>query len=213
MKKYIVIVSVVIILAVVGGAGWYLKERRTEGNPPVTATENLPSDIENQKSAIINTDDWQTYRNEEYGFEVKYPREWEIKNSNPVFESIITLASPETARNIKEAVGRGRSTEIPRGDIVISIIDTKGQKLIDYLNYNLEIQKSGVSYIDLVKFNEMAFYDYVAYEALLGGVGSYYAVYIEDDQKVYRILFELKADKNQLSDEESKIINSFKFIN
>jgi len=34
----------------------------------------------NSSTDEIDISDWLTYRNEEYGFEVKYPREWEIKD-------------------------------------------------------------------------------------------------------------------------------------
>jgi len=214
MKKSTLIASVIIIFALIGGGVvWYAKNKPESVNPPAMGNENQPAEIKNQKSEIINTDDWQTYRNEEYGFEVRYPREWTIKDGNPVFEGIITLTSPETEKNIQEAVGRGRATEIPGGDIVISVVDTEGKNLENYLNYNLEIQKSGLSRIDLVKFNKTEFNNYVAYEALLGGFSAYYTIYIENDQKVYRILFELKANKDELNDAENTIIDSFEFIN
>lgn len=72
-KKIIISIVAVIILTLIGGGVWYWQKSETV-NPPVTENEN-------PKSETINTDDWQTYRNEEYGFEVKYPSTWLLNNT------------------------------------------------------------------------------------------------------------------------------------
>ena len=44
--------------------------------------ENLKID---EKEETEEISDWKTYRNEEYGFEVKYPKEWSTTNPNTQF--------------------------------------------------------------------------------------------------------------------------------
>ena len=73
--KYILIV--IILAAAVGGGilgyrYWCIQEyevRIPEIKPPGIVFEN-------------ETADWKTYRNEEYGFEIKYPKEWLIIEDN-----------------------------------------------------------------------------------------------------------------------------------
>jgi len=101
MKKPVIITIIfVIILALIGGGVfWYLKEKDKPANPPVTENENQPSEnpkseITNPKSEIINTDDWLTYRNEEYGFEFNYPSNL-LRSKNEYYNVVLsnTLAN------------------------------------------------------------------------------------------------------------------------
>ena len=99
-KAIITVVIAVVVLAAVGGAVWYatrpsLRQGGQENNPVVTENNGQGSqdsnNIENNQlqgevvgspAADVDTSNWQTYRNEEYGFEVRYPEGWGIKEEN-----------------------------------------------------------------------------------------------------------------------------------
>lgn len=64
MKKSIIVLVIVVALVVVG-AVWAFNTNRA------VAPEN--GVVQNGE---VDTSDWQTYRNEELGFEFRYPKEW-----------------------------------------------------------------------------------------------------------------------------------------
>ncbi len=70
----------------------------------------------------VDTANWQTYRNEEYGFEFKYPEDWKVLNWNDDSIQgrnweIVALYSPET--DINEI----RDTDIPSNIFFVHIED------------------------------------------------------------------------------------------
>ncbi len=74
--------DIIVVIAVVGLIFAYLAYGKSRSNtvtpePVATSTpvsEITPFDFE---GVLVDTSDWQTYRNEEYGYEFKYPRGWE----------------------------------------------------------------------------------------------------------------------------------------
>jgi hypothetical protein len=80
-KKNIVALGIVLILAVVVGGFWVWK-----GDQKVKLIEEQGQDQNQQQGedqqAEVDMSDWNTYRNEEYGFEINHPNNWMVVVKN-----------------------------------------------------------------------------------------------------------------------------------
>lgn len=62
------LISIILAVVIVGGLAWWASAYRAAqvSNPPPPAVNNLPTPPD-------QTANWNTYRNEEWGVEFKYP--------------------------------------------------------------------------------------------------------------------------------------------
>jgi len=71
--KILLVIFGVIMISAVGYGIWKMnQDKKISSKTPELVT---PQKVQTQE---IDTSDWKTYRNEEYGFEMKYPKEWKV---------------------------------------------------------------------------------------------------------------------------------------
>jgi hypothetical protein len=58
----VIAIIIVVVLAIIGGGVWYVVSKNQPSSSPTGEEDQYK--------------DWKTYRNEEYGFEFRYPKEW-----------------------------------------------------------------------------------------------------------------------------------------
>ena len=86
------IIIVILVLILVGGAIWALSTRTQE--EPVMPEEKITEEVED-KAADTSTSSvqaWQTYRNEEMGFEIKYPLTIKEDRISVIRENTVSLS-------------------------------------------------------------------------------------------------------------------------
>ena len=81
----LVLIGVIVVLVAIGGYFiWFRKINETTQNQNLTTTspevKNPESRTSTLKTIIKNeTADWKTYTNSKYGFELRYPSDWSLK--------------------------------------------------------------------------------------------------------------------------------------
>lgn len=129
-KVILIVIGIIILLAGMATASVYVSkkskapQKETEKITPqksiITPTplptpsesKQTPS-FETTESSEIDTSDWKTYRNEEYGFEVRYPSHYEISNLvytniGPAItsENVEIIFTDETSPNMYERMNK-----------------------------------------------------------------------------------------------------------
>ena len=213
IRPWLLITVIVLVVAATSFFTWYYLQKNNALPLPTTSPIATPVVISKVTPKVSPTTtsmtNWKTYNNEEIGFSFKYPVDWVLDSSK---QDGITLNSPANVlleNKIKngEMYGEGYMEDINFSyfdDLKTSEINNpnKYNTLIDMLN-----DKS--TYVATP--TEITLGGQKAYETVVGGLGAYYVIFTERNDRFYKILFGNVDVKNDLSDIEKTILSTFQF--
>jgi len=118
MKKTITITIIAIIVLVGVGYGVWM----WQGNPDVALNEQASTSTQQVSDEYA---DWKVYKNETYGFEFKYPKDWGIKEE--IYNSNMGEGACETIESIElinKSLGKQVYEAAPPGENVNTYVAT-----------------------------------------------------------------------------------------
>jgi len=95
---------------------------RSVAPPIVQAPPPTPASTPQPQAEVLDTSNWQTYRNDEFGFEVKYPGDWEARTTSRRDVQYIDFASAGVIRFDKIEWYPDARDETPYGYYYIEIL-------------------------------------------------------------------------------------------
>ena len=169
---------------------------------PTTTPTTLPF-VEDDDIPELDTSDWKVYRNEEYGFEVKYPKNWVNKNSESV--RLFSEGGPIGNRSGFRAVEK----TIYGNPFWVNIYYISNVKNIEELEYFDFVHSGDIVYYDdydIIRIgpNQEKFFK------IKEKFGSYIAIKIKDENYFQISYQDPKIDS--LRDKADQIVSTFKFI-
>jgi hypothetical protein len=208
-KKYIIFFSLLLLAALFTGCAQkpMVNNQITQNQQIVTTTIKT-----------IDTSDWQTYRNKKYEFEIKYPKEGEIKT----YPTIQVEESPSIAiyiNNVQKVfidVYNPQSTSANK-DLAQEVRKIKNMELKEYvvylwnLNKNDESQSKSISELKKIELGGFTAYQF----SITGGFKSESGSILLREKTNFTYLmnkgkkFIIESEDDNTSD---KIVSFFKFL-
>lgn len=162
-----------------------------------------PIETTSQTTSDISISDWATYKNDKYGFEIKYPKEFLLD------EKLLSLNGPFSFDTFQHEYAHGGI--IPKGEMVLTIFSQPVPSNLDiFIDNELgAVEKTGITVSGksgkLVKFEGDDGPDLP---------GSELIVYVINGNKLWKIQLDVSdfTIDTKASDMFNQILSSFKFI-
>ena len=163
-------------------------------------TENTT--INQTPSNNTNTDTWQTYKNPEYGYEVKYPEGWVAYSQGA---TAVSFTDSSNKKKLDEYAIQYRDTDFPYwGGMLLDInrIDNFTQSLDDYIKSAFYDKGKALSSITDNNFS-VIYYEDKGPNRFGGGTGYYYFIKPTNTN----VLFEIGVDFYMDQPIDSNLLN------